>query len=593
MSWYDEYAIRAEARSLTDMTEARVISRKRFAKVVRCWCPLRVVTIGIITFALMQVNAGLANSHRSTETKYHRNRSRPIASTKVKRKSSPQDLPDIGISFVDVGPFGKMENKCGQDKLLLPWKRDEREIVRSIFVAVQRKFPGLVKRAAASQSSRICRVASLPTASSIGAPYVSSAQTCCDAILISNDFFALSRSKQMESVIHELVHGADFGCQISYSKKFVQFANPIISRLRLAACLSGSPAQFQQFLEKHADWPSLYAAENLPEALAECFVSTTIPRSFDGSMNFSKYSNRLLRDNNVDISFLQHYKAGRRFLEIGDYEQSQMSLLEAARLDPAAAMPHVYLTRCSIEKKNYKAALQHSERALRNFHSADVPSTESNKKFLLNLRAKAFIACNRINDALLTLDDILSHNADDPEALYNRAHCLESVAQYSAAAQDLAAIVSPNPISCIVATGVDIPTVTNTLDRLITSHPQSASYLWWRANWHQFAAEHLTSGADQVRLYRAALADLERILPTPSISSDQLTVMSAAIYLKLNKLGEAENLCNSVSNKDTNVACEVVQIGLLEAAGKTDDARSKYLQLKGALLKGLYAHPPR
>lgn len=96
-------------------------------------------------------------------------------------------------------------------------------------------------------------------------------------ILLGSLFFRESNSKKALALAHELVHIADCGCLVAYSDQWNSFISSRAETVKSLVILvkKEERKELEQFLNDAGYLPSLYAATNLVEGLAEFITKDT------------------------------------------------------------------------------------------------------------------------------------------------------------------------------------------------------------------------------------------------------------------------------------------------------------------------------
>ncbi len=302
---------------------------------------------------------------------------------------------------------------------LKPWTYREKRNIRSIVDWLMHRAPGLVLRASSGGRIALCRLSSFPKSSTMTKSWIfggSPSAMSSDSSIAFSDVFFFPHG-QFAGVVHELVHTADAGEQLSHSKAWVQFAEPTISKIwkEYMSKSSFEAYEFGRKICKEGRWPSLYGCVDLDEALAEYMTAYITGSDFSVSQTFvERFGAGFIRPSADDFRWLSLYRQGRAHSRAKNYDQALADFGQVNKMDPHAVLPCLYLMSCLEEKNRFDEAAVVADEGLANLDSA-VPMADWSKLRLTMLRAwlyernGEYYEATRLTDQILSEPDVVDH----------------------------------------------------------------------------------------------------------------------------------------------------------------------------------------
>jgi hypothetical protein len=306
----------------------------------------------------------------------------------------------FGKSFV----FASAKDK--QDKLALKslsymlksWSPAEMSLIEKLVARVNTQAPGLIDRAACDSKINFCRISNVEAKMPIAGVYSGTSISKPDVIVLSDAFFKANGDEawQYHLIMHELVHQADAANRISYSKEWAKFAEHGVTTLK-KKCLACPPEQrpaLEALLRSSGICPSLYACEDLSEALAEYYVAYKTS-SFDvGPEIRTLFASKLDTPDTEDCNFNRQYKLGQEYFASDQFDKAVNSLELAAKLVPDAPMPLLSLAMCYAQMENWKKSFEFASRSLKRFEELSISDSDPYKVYSIELGMFAFSKMN-------------------------------------------------------------------------------------------------------------------------------------------------------------------------------------------------------
>ncbi len=263
------------------------------------------------------------------------------------------------------------------------WSDAEKEKLKSNFSDILHRAPGLLLSAAANNKIALYRVSSLRH----GINDVVVLKCSTGLILVPDEF--LETAKHSHFLIHELLHLADSANHLSYSKDWIEFANPIIVQIREKEN-SASPKNLPLLAastRKNGIWPNLEDCRNLSEAFASYFAEYVEGTDFPcDSVQIKRFSPHFLLPKPEELLFTEHFVSGQLAFKAKNFELAGSEFNEARKLDSSVARVYLALAGTSHGMHQYKKALRYCEKACNAFAAAGVPGTEDSFAWALAWR---------------------------------------------------------------------------------------------------------------------------------------------------------------------------------------------------------------
>ena len=229
------------------------------------------------------------------------------------------------------------------------WTALERQTVSNLLEWVRYSFPQFIHLARTSGHLKLLRVREILLTNG----QTATAVTCKEFIVLSDKFFNETRN-QFHCLCHELVHSADRYGFISYSKEWIDFAQPLIAEYKKDSTK-----------ERFTRWPGDYACTNSIEALAE-YTSDYIAGKY--------YPSKSAFDTNIRTTIFSPSQKQLKWcelVELGDtqltnekLDESESLLKQAVKLFPEKPLPYHFLAVARAKQGDVAGAIGYSNRFL-------------------------------------------------------------------------------------------------------------------------------------------------------------------------------------------------------------------------------------
>ncbi len=513
--------------------------------------------------------------------------SEKTASTKVNFKGQDgkfahgkKDFDGL-FSFIDsgAGEIGSTNYECKR------WTIVEKRMVQGLCESLLYRGSALLHRAASNDKVQLRRAAILPVTTKISTIFDAVAITTNNSITIADEFFNCSPNSQMDILLHELVHAADPAEEVAYSKDWVDFAEPIISKARFQAAIDDSSGHLWNSQAKDHQWPSHFGCKNLTEALAEYLVADMNKEHSIGDDCFrERITAKFFSMDANELAFLSHYNMGCKSYSKGKYDDAIKQFELCTELRPLVAMPFAYISACFVRQGKYQGSLQQSEHALNMLNSLGVTIRDENILFILRLRVIAYVRMGDIENAINTLDELFRReprNMDFISDLHERSYFYEKQGKFYAAAQDLKAMTKvPDTFDKLVASGVDYQYILECLNQRIDKSDKPFLYLQTLGQVLEFLGDNESDSGIKKEYYQRALGVYDKSLDAPDCVQTKALFHCAQVSLKLGNYSEMPLLFNQMND---SIDKEILQLGFLEKIGNSDAAHYNYRCLKSKM----------
>lgn len=264
---------------------------------------------------------------------------------------------------------------AGKEKL---WTAREQNILRKQMDKAISEYPGLIER---------CNGINFLRVDQIDHSNFVAGGTLPGCICISDQFFKNTDSQQYRTVIHELVHLADYGFIVSDSKAWLRLSK----KLRSAE--------------------NLWLEPSLQEKLAQKFsnlASEKSPKTVDSEF-YNAISAQLLQKN-PEVKLFTEYCINGALQKINKRFELAISLFEKAEcLIPTSPTPNVNMTYCYLSQKKYFDAFEQSKKAFFKFKKIETPVYEPRYINLLLTQARILLIARKPLHAQAAAELVLSY----------------------------------------------------------------------------------------------------------------------------------------------------------------------------------------
>jgi tetratricopeptide (TPR) repeat protein len=470
------------------------------------------------------------------------------------------------FEFVDALPASSALNE------LRPWTVAEKNAVRPVVQKIFEQLPGLVVHAAGGR-----KIALLKS----GLPHEAQAKTSAvsvpEGFLFSDGFFIDDKDYQRHVLVHELVHGSDFGGQIAFSKEWVGFANPVITELR-DTCKLHHPGEFSDDLVK-GKWVSFYGTANLSEALAEYFRFANLDaRRFRVDPAFATFAEKLKSPSKEELEFQDHLKNAFVYFRAGKHEDAIVEMEKSLKLKPDASWVMVHIAASYSLKPDYPKALAISRKALKLLQEAGVPDTEPGALYLDRTKSYALTKLGRNKEALAILQKLTILEPGSTYALLASASCNAKLGRLSEAATNYYVHHANKQKPCDYRIlSLDPSVVLAALDQQVYGDPSNPNLYETRANYKEHLGDLEKDRAVKVQHYESALGDMNKAKSCPGADVTHIAIQSANLFLKMKDLPSAQTAYQLAEASDpNNIEVRIFNVKLLEVRRRKREAKQAF-----------------
>lgn len=559
-----------------------VMTKRRSAANAMFHCAISLVTLAVTTMPInAQAEAPLPNQ-QMVETK----QLPPIRTIEdIQKSAGNYSTRPISKNAEDYFEFVDAMPESSELHDLRAWNAEEKAAVRVAFENVFEQLPGLVVHAAGGRKLAFFRSGLDREEQSKASAY-----RLPEGLLFSDGFFNGDPQYAVEVFLHELVHCADFGGQIAFSKDWVQFADPIISELRETNKLL-HPGEFSDTLVK-GKWVSYYGTANLSEALAEYF--RVAMKSSDSAANrpFAPFAEKLKFPTKEELQFQDRVKNASIFLRAHKYDEAIIELKEAQKLIPQTAWVSIQLAAAHSLKKDFTHCLAESRKSMALIEDAKIPDSEPDPLYLQRTRSYALQKRGKHRDALKILDELCIMEPDSRYAFLARAASHEKLGHLSDTALNYYELRRDKPkLADYRALTLDPTVVLAALDDRVHREPGNPDAYEIRANYKEHLGDLENDRSLKEKHYESALDDINKSKLCPDANAAHAAISSARLFLKLNDLASAQSAYQQAVEKDPgNMEVRIFNLKLLEVRGHKREAKQQYTAILMDLAKS--AHLP-
>jgi tetratricopeptide (TPR) repeat protein len=288
--------------------------------------------------------------------------------------------------------FGTSTNEYSRKlcaDVILDWQPEDRQHLLTLLERIKEACPGLIEAAAAPGKLLLVLTEEPPCTEVFGQQMAVCAKAHPQAIQFSKKLLRGNYEDWLivRSVIHELVHEADTGNLISYSPDWCRLALPRLKLVRTAFEKSekSNTSYATLFLKSRADnvLPTLLAAKNLTECLAECYAEYTC-RNFEIDKKSGAVFYRLCHPSKQDQDYNMHYKSAINLSISGKTEAAIVEFKKATIIAPLAPEPQLRLGYCYCVLGNNKNGVECFRKSKHLLEILQVPDWEDRLHYVLN-----------------------------------------------------------------------------------------------------------------------------------------------------------------------------------------------------------------
>lgn len=267
------------------------------------------------------------------------------------------------VSFADPASIEPRYIKYGPKQ----WKAEERSETLVVMARLLREHGGLFNLATRSHKINLFRVNSIKNQESVNRqPFRVVIQTADTNMFLTDRFFESDR-KSLQ-LLHELVHAADSGGLVAYSKEWVVFiANTSNRAKELAEKLNTSESNLEYICNQLLICPNLFCLKSQEESLAYFFTEISSGKQFKlPPVVLSKLTN----PSAVDLEWRMHFSNGLDKLDrFHDPASALSEFLKVEELEPTSPLSAVNIGRCYAKLEQPQKSANAYRKAIDRFTS--------------------------------------------------------------------------------------------------------------------------------------------------------------------------------------------------------------------------------
>ena len=482
------------------------------------------------------------------------------------------------------------------------WTELERNDVHRILQHIFLTAPGLIMRAASGNQLALVRTATINRPENMSTDLKHSDSMAASAgplsINFADEFFLNPR--QCHGLVHELVHAADYAGKVSYSKEWIDFAQPIISKIRIK--LNFLSAFEKRELAIHmmrggGEWVSLYGCENVMEALAE-YTSTYIDDRERVDSSFEhEFANRLLVPTPQDLDSARHFKLGYNALDRKQYDDAIMEFTKSIDIDPNVGIPHARLAIALAKKSQNEKALLECETAEVCFEKAGIPLEDSELNYLLQWKSTIAYRKGDYAVSIAALNKLLQNQPPTAQSYYARfaaedrlVHAFEHDYMIGRATLDLYEWHSKDDFSDFINSGnSDSKYTMKLLNADVQRFPTLGLPLSRRARFLETQGDAQKDSDTKMEFYTRALDDFSNTIDKSDCDRNRANFECGILCFKLKLPDQIQQYLHEIADDESDEK-SVLQILYWESSDNKHKASQLYQEFKSKILNGGKMH---
>jgi tetratricopeptide (TPR) repeat protein len=459
------------------------------------------------------------------------------------------------------------------------WQAEDKALVKSLLEEISKKCPDLLIAAAGERKLALIRVGTLPAEPQRNKPpheYTAEAGPGC--LVFGDEYFSWKKRLDVLTMLcHELVHAADSSYSVAYSKLWIDFAQPTISRLRLRSQLSTPAGQnyYSKLINKKGIWTSLYGSTNMIEGLAEYLTSNR-----SGEVEILRAQpdlnkmvvQKLLKPSAAELDYREFMTQGRISCGCHEYDKALATFLAAHKIDSRPISADFWIAYCCLgSHKSNEERLSKSKIARRKSDALRLTSVEPSVRGLFVLQAGVLNRLKRYREAKNVADEVLETQPFDPWALQTRSVSEKHLRQFGACLQDVYCCRGFHGLTFYPLT--DIESDPEFVDRAI-GEIKTSTNLRYRLNaeaqYYLQVARQAKDRKVSTRFYRLAIANYDASLDINDKYKLDTVVSCIDISLQLGDLASARRYYDRASGLDASaLPTKIAEVKILEAEGNS------------------------
>jgi tetratricopeptide (TPR) repeat protein len=510
----------------------------------------------------------------------------PLPSPNFVDNEQRQVFQDKQLTLSDLVYFADAKTKekpelCALRYDLKPWTDEEKKDVSAIVDRILHVAPGLLVRAASGGKLALCRTSVITTSHATGsiAGHNPAAVTCPCAIVLADRYFEVR--SQFHGLVHELVHEVDSTGRVGFSKEWIDYINPTISKTRLELAFSPTykMKDVVDRLRKNSLCPTPYSCENLQEALAEMTAAYVDDADFQADPSFfERFGRHLLLPDEGQQRIDMQFKLGSIAYRNGHYSESVDDFLPVLAAEPGLAVAHARLAACYEQMTDKNRALDEAKKGIALYTAAGAPWTEPEVHFAVGCLIACCYHSGAHDQAMKTLNQELAKVPFALDALYQRFYLEKKQSSYGDAVRDFYwSRFGTAYAGLLQDADADTDFTRQSLENEVEKFPAITLVVLRRAHFFEWLGDRQQDDNGRKNFYQLALADYQKALGLDCMAEVGLDCCN--INLKLHNVREAEKYeAKALQEQPESLETKIMQIEILQALGKQNDAEQEFDQ---------------
>jgi len=468
---------------------------------------------------------------------------------------------------------------------ILEWKDAEKEQVLSALRHIMAKSGDVIANNAEINKIALLRVSALETGDcSKNTTGLILAHAGPGYILLT-DYFFLTNAPDI-ALLHEIVHCADIGSDISNSEQWIKFAEPTLSKLRLRKqFLSAEAISFyDKAVRARNIWSGFYNVDNLSEALADFMSTVLLSKNFNHQLAAQSSSyQRLIAPNSEQKLYNSLVRLGISRFDSGQYEDALRLFADARKIDSTSCDLLFYMSLSQyMTGKSKIVVLETMKESKSKYDMLGIGSEDPCKYRLLVQYSALLHQERRFSEEKKLLDEILRCRRLDHWALQQRSKCFYEMEQYGRSLEDLYCAKGHSYFFAepLIDVQSDKAFVSSALREIARTSEDSLECGCLIGQYYEQMALNDVDLGSASKDFEAALAVYRNFIESSS-KKLPIAVKCADISLRLSDLDGAEKYFQkSIQSESDPILVEILRTKILEANRQELSAKNLYRDLR-------------
>lgn len=279
------------------------------------------------------------------------------------------------------------------------WAPEEMRFIRELLIQIREITPGILLLASSGNKLVFVRVSGIKAHENHGRNFPI-ARTSIDHIYISDAF--LSGNDRLLHLLHELIHAADAGGRLAYSREFALFAGDVRHTRQRLVQLNVNIEEVDRFCREERICPRFSSIMNLKEALAYDVCAFLAGQGYPIPVSIAK---KLFRPSAEDTLWREHFVRGAKLLSQKKYGEAILEFRVAEQIDRSSPMCHLNMAVCYSHIDLLENSAEQLQSAIRYFEGIGIKK-EPNRIYAEFCYAKILVRLHKYNEAKARLKAI-------------------------------------------------------------------------------------------------------------------------------------------------------------------------------------------